>query len=165
MRATVGVLLDLETFLGIARGRTGTERLAMYNKAGKMHELRPFYMCLQHVKGKSALGYYYENNTYRLVRRSIPRVTHNRAICLSSYLRKKLKELSQSTIVFNRQNRYDKYRIHQLLYANHSLRKYLPDSIKYSRGKLEDSMKKYASLFIKPTNSSIGDGIIKISKL
>lgn len=165
MRTTVGVLLDLETYLGIARGRTGIERLALYNKAGKMHGLRPFYMCLEHVKGKSALGYYYENNAYRLVRRSIPRVTHNRAISLSPYLRRKLKELSQSSIVFNRQNRYDKHRIHQLLYANYSLRKYLPDSIKYSRENLEDSMKKYYSLFIKPTNSSVGDGIIKISKL
>ena len=107
MRTTVGVLLDLESFLGIARGRTGNERLALYNKAGKMHGLRPFYMCLQHVKGKSALGYYYENNAYRLVRRVIPRVTHNRAISLSPYLRKKLKELSQSSIIlFNRQNRY-----------------------------------------------------------
>ncbi|KRF13300.1 YheC/YheD family protein [Paenibacillus sp. Soil787] len=165
MRTTVGILLDLETYLGIARGRTGTERLALYNKAGKMYGLRPFYMCLQQIKGNSALGYYHENNAYRLVRRSIPRVTHNRTISLSPYLRRKLKELSQSSIVFNRQNRYDKHRIHQLLHTNYSLRKYLPDSIKYSRKNLEDSMKKYFSLFIKPTNSSVGDGIIKISKL
>ncbi len=164
MRATVGVLLDLETYLGIARGKTGNECLALYNKAGKMHGLRPFYMCLQRIKGKSAVGYYYENNAYRLVRRSIPRVTHNRAISLTPYLRKKLKELAQSSFVFNRRNRYDKQRIHQLLYTNQSLRKYLPDSIKYSREKLEGFMKKYDSLFIKPTNSSVGDGIIKVTK-
>lgn len=163
MRTTVGVLLDLETYLGIARGRTGNERLALYNKAGKLHGLRPFYMCLQHVKGKYALGYYYENNAYRLVRRSIPRVTHNRAISLSPYLRKKLKELSQSSIVYNRQNRYDKHHIHQLIHSSVTLRKYLPESTKYSRSKLEAAMRKFSSLFIKPTNSSVGEGIIKMS--
>jgi hypothetical protein len=69
-------------------------------------------------------------------------------------LRKKLKELSQSSIVFSRQNRYDKYRIHKLLYANLSLRKYLPESIKYSKEELQAALKKYSPLFIKPTNSS-----------
>ncbi|SDN75784.1 YheC/D like ATP-grasp [Paenibacillus sp. yr247] len=164
MRTTVGVLLDLKTYLGISKGRTGTERLALYNIAGENHGLRPFYMSLHHLRGKTALGYYYENNAYKLVRRSIPKVTHNRAIALSPFLRKKLKELSKSSIVFNEQNRYDKLHIHQLLYANHSLRTYLPESTKYSREQLKTALKKYSSLFIKPTSSSVGDGIIKISK-
>ncbi|MBP1961691.1 YheC/YheD family protein [Paenibacillus aceris] len=164
MRTTVGVLLDLETYKGIPKGKTGNERIALYNKAGKIHGLKPFYMCLQHVDGKSALGYSYSNNKYKLLRRTVPCVTHNRAITLTPYLRRKLKQLSQSSHVFNRQNRYDKHRIHHLIQGNSSLRKYLPESSKYSRKQLEAAMSKYGSLFIKPTNSSVGDGIIKVSK-
>lgn len=165
MRTAVGVLLDLKTYLGIPKGRTGNERLALYNKAGKKYGIKPFYMSLQHVKTNSALGYYFENKAYKRISRSIPKVTHNRAITLSPFLRKRLTKLSQSSIVFNRQNRYDKHRIHQLIHANHSLRKYLPKSMSFSSKNLKIALEKSSSLFIKPTNSSVGDGIMKISKL
>lgn len=163
VQRTVGVLLDLKTFNGIPKGRTGNERLSLYNKAGKLHGLKPFYMCLRHMKGGSALGYSYSNSKYKLIRRTIPKVTHNRAITLSPYLKKKLKLLARSSNVFNRQNRYDKHRIHKIIQANATLRKNLPDSVKYSRRQLESAMSKSTSLFIKPTNSSIGNGIIKVS--
>ncbi|MCY9662048.1 hypothetical protein P5G65_30600 [Paenibacillus chondroitinus] len=95
MGATVGVLLDLKTYRGIAKGRTGNERIALYNRAGNKCGIKPFYMCLNYVNGKSALGYFYANPKYKLVRKSIPRVTHNRAITLTPYLKKKLNQLSR----------------------------------------------------------------------
>lgn len=159
----VGILLDLKTYRGIPKGRTGNERLSLYNKAGRELGIKPFYMCLRDLRSTTALGYTYENKGYRLVRRTIPKVTHNRAITLSPYLKNKLRKLSRSSNLFNRQNRYDKQHIHQLIHANASLRKYLPAATKYSRSKLEAAMRKYYSLFIKPTNSSVGEGIIKLS--
>ncbi|WP_274468448.1 MULTISPECIES: YheC/YheD family protein [unclassified Paenibacillus] len=164
MPRTVGVLLDLKTYKGIPRGRTGNERLALYDKAGRMLGLKPFYMCLHYVNGKWALGYSYKRKKYKLIRRAIPKVTHNRAITLTPYLKRKLKLLSRSSNVFNRQNRYDKHLIHKLVLGHASLSKYLPESVKYSRRRLENAMTKHASLFIKPTNSSVGNGIIKISR-
>ncbi|MBA2941595.1 YheC/YheD family protein [Paenibacillus sp. CGMCC 1.16610] len=164
MRTTVGVLLDLKTYKGIAKGRTGNERIALYERAGNKCGLKPFYMCLRYVNRKSALGYFNTNHKYKLVRRSIPRVTHNRAITLTPYLKKKLSQLSRYSYVFNRQNRYDKHLIHHLIHQNAHLRKYLPESTKYTRKQLESAMSKYTSLFIKPTNSSVGNGIVKASK-
>lgn len=164
MRTTVGILLDLKTYKCIAKGRTGNELIALYNKAASKHGLKPFYMCLRYVNKNSALGYVYSNHKYKLVRKKIPRVTHNRAITLTPLLKNKLSQLSRYSHVFNRQNRYDKYRIHHLILKNTSLHKYLPESTKYTHKQLKLAMTKHTSLFIKPTNSSVGNGIMKASK-
>ncbi|KQX52208.1 hypothetical protein ASD40_35090 [Paenibacillus sp. Root444D2] len=164
VRSVVGILLDRRTYLGIHRQQTGYERIDLYNKAAENLGMTPFYMCLQHISEKSALGLCYENKKYRLIRLPIPKVTHNRAMTLTPYLQKQLKLLSKSSIVFNGQNRHDKLRIHKLLTTNKSIREYLPESMAYSREQLVDAMEKYPSLYVKPTNSSIGKGVIKVTQ-
>ncbi|WP_167357167.1 YheC/YheD family protein [Paenibacillus pectinilyticus] len=164
MHQSVGILLDRETFRRIPSRRTGNERLALYNKAAKELDLKLFYMSLEQVGTNSALGYTYNKAKYRLERQSIPKVTHNRQIALSPSLKAKLKLLSKSSLIFNRQNRYDKFKIYKLIYQNPELREYLPVSMRYSQARLKDAMNTYSSLFIKPTNNSVGDGIIKLKK-
>ena len=80
MLHTVGVLLDRQTFKGIPSKRTGNERLSLYNKAAKQLGLKLFYMSLDQIGRRSALGFTYGNKKYRLERRPIPKVTHNRLI-------------------------------------------------------------------------------------
>jgi hypothetical protein len=164
MSHTVGILLDRKTYMGISKGKTGNEKLSLYNRAGKQHNLMPFYTSLHQIGSSSAQGYVYAKNRYKLIRRSIPKVTHNRTITLSPILKRKLKQLSKSSFVFNRQNRYDKYDIYKLLHQNTHLREYLPVSLKYSEKELKSAMAAYQSLFIKPTNDSIGNGIMKLTK-
>jgi glutathione synthase/RimK-type ligase-like ATP-grasp enzyme len=164
VHSVVGILLDRKTYLGILRQKTGYERIDLYNKAAENLGITPFYMCLQHISEKSALGLCYENKKYRLIRLPIPKVTHNRAMTLTSYLQKQLGLLSNSSIVFNGQNRHDKLRIHKLLSTNKSVRDYLPESMAYSSEQLIDAMERLSSLYIKPTNSSIGKGVIKVTK-
>ncbi|OPH57572.1 hypothetical protein BC351_03345 [Paenibacillus ferrarius] len=164
VRNVVGILLDRKTYLGIPSQQTGYERIDLYNKAAKKLGMTPFYMCLPQISGKSSLGFLYENKKYRLVRMSLPKVTHNRAMSLTSYLTKKLSMLSRSSKVFNEQNRYDKLRIYKLLEAQESVRAYLPLSMAYSPKRLVKAMSHYSSLFIKPTNSSIGKGVIQLTR-
>jgi hypothetical protein len=164
MSHTVGVLLDRKTFMGIPKGKTGSEKLSLYNQAAKQHKLTAFYTSLHQIGATSAQGYIYTKNKYKFARRPIPKVTHNRAITLSPSLKRKLKQLSRSSIIFNRQNRYDKHYIYKLLHQNIHLRDYLPVSLKYSEKELKSAMAAYHSLFIKPTNDSIGNGIMKLSK-
>lgn len=164
MLHTVGVLLDRQTFKGIPSKRTGNERLALYNKAAKQLGLKIFYMSLDQIGRKTALGFTYGKKKYRLERLFIPKVTHNRLIVFSSKENGKLKQLSQSSILFNRQNRYDKYSIYKLIYQNPILREYLPLSMRFSQEQLQSAMNKYSSLYIKPTNSSVGEGIMKLKR-
>lgn len=164
MLDTVGILVDRQTFKGIPSRRTGNERLALYNKAADELDLRLFYMSLDHLGSRSASGFIYRKKTYKLERRPIPEVTHNRVITFSSKENGKLKQLSQASYLFNRQNRYDKYRIYKLIYQNPTLRAYLPVSMPFTPEQLQSAMKNYSSLYIKPTNSSVGEGIMKLKK-
>ncbi|MGO4275176.1 YheC/YheD family protein, partial [Paenibacillus sp. TAF58] len=164
VRNVVGILLDRKTYLGIHRQQTGYERIDLYNKAAENLGMTPFYMCLQHISKKSVLGLCFENNKYRLIRLPIPKVTHNRAMTLTPYLQKQLSLLSKSSIIFNGQNRHDKLRIHKILSTIKSIREYLPESMAYSREQMEDAMKRFPSLYVKPTNSSVGKGVIKVSQ-
>jgi hypothetical protein len=164
MLDTVGILVDRRTFKGIPSRRTGNERLALYNKAAKLLGLKLFYMSLDQVGRKSASGFTYRKKTYKLERLPIPAVTHNRVITFSSEENRKLKQLSQTSFLFNRQNRYDKYKIYKLIYQNPTLRAYLPVSMVFTQAQLQSAMKNYSSLYIKPTNSSVGEGIMKLKK-
>jgi hypothetical protein len=166
MKQTVGILLDHDMYKEIPNQRTGYEHIQLYNKAGRQIGVQPFYMSLRHINNKSALGFIYDGRRYRLMKRRIPKVTHNRAITLTSIWKKKLETLAQSSIVFNRLNRFSKHKIYDLLLKNRSLRKYLPHTKRYSRQNLNSVMKMrdYPALFIKPTSGSVGNGIFKLTQ-
>ncbi|MGG1516975.1 YheC/YheD family protein [Paenibacillus oryzisoli] len=164
MKQRIGILLDRATFNGIPWQKTGYESLHMYNKAANELMLKPFYMTLNNIRRKTAIGYTYNGHRYRLERLRIPSVTHNRDITLSKLYKSKLYQLSKSTVLFNRVNRFSKHRIHRILLTNPELKKLLPHTVKYSKLNLESFMIKFSSLFIKPTNGSVGNGIIQISK-
>jgi len=159
---TVGILVDASVFRNIKSGKTGTERLSLYNKAAKNHGLIPVYLCLDKISPDSGktYGYQYVNGKYVYKRVSIPKVIHNRALPPSRKMRKRLARLARSYYIFNARNRYSKYRIHQLLkdrFASH-----LPVTVPYSKGNLERMMNRFNSLFLKPVNSSVGKGIVKV---
>ncbi|NOU93309.1 hypothetical protein GC093_08775 [Paenibacillus sp. LMG 31456] len=164
MKRTIGILLDHKVYEKLPSRKTGFERIHLYNKAAKELQLKPFYMSLNRMGKSGALGYTYTNGRYKRKQRAIPEVTHNRAITLSPRGKRNLKRLAKSSIVYNRKNRYSKYRIYKQLYQNRALRRYLPYSMKYSVVNLVRAMKEYSVLFIKPTSGSVGIGIIKIKQ-
>lgn len=161
---TVGILLDRKTYLGIPGKRTGHEQISLYNQAAKTLGLKPFYMSLHQIGSRSARGYIPAKRGYKLVRQAIPQVTHNRALTLSPFGKKKLKGLARVSIVFNRINRFDKYTFHKLLSKEPTLQVYLPHSMICSSKNLRTAMKQHEALYIKPTNSSIGNGVMKLSR-
>jgi len=164
MKKTIGILLDHETFMGIPGNKTGHEKLHLYDKAALQLNLKPFYMSLGRIGKRTATGYTFRSGKYRIVKRSIPQVIHNRAIVLVPYWEKKLRKLEKSSIVFNGKNRFLKFHIFRLLVKQSSLRSYLPATMKYSKTNLNNAMKEYSGLYLKPTNGSVGTGIIKISR-
>jgi hypothetical protein len=164
LEQTVGILLDHDTYRRVPTKRTGYEDIALYNKASKEIGLNPYYMSLRHITKKTALGFIFDGHRYRLVRRRIPKVIHNRAITLSPPSIQKLKTLAQSSIVFNQKNRLGKHHIYSLLSENRTLREYLPSTMLYSKENMKKAMKEYSAIFIKPTSGSIGEGVIKLKK-
>ncbi|OCT14473.1 hypothetical protein A8709_27095 [Paenibacillus pectinilyticus] len=163
MRNVIGILLDHKTYVGIVQKQTGYEYIEHYNRAAKGLGLIPFYMCLQHVSDKSALGLCYDNDRYTLKRLPIPKVIHNRAMTLSPYLQKKLQALAKTSQVFNGQNRHDKLRVHKLLHASKGSASYIPQAMSYSRDHIMKAMNQFISFYVKPTNSSVGKGVLKVT--
>ncbi len=124
---------------------------------------------------KSVKGYNYRfSSTNRGVWESalypFPDVVYNRI----SSRRKEIRNDVQSTLqrlnempytkIFN-PSYLNKWQVYQTLSQNVFLRPYLPETFKLSEESLEETLKKYSVLYLKPSNGSLGFGIIKVYKL
>jgi glutathione synthase/RimK-type ligase-like ATP-grasp enzyme len=159
---TIGILVDAKVFRNIKSGKTGNEKLYLYNKTAAKHGLTPVYMCLERISPSSgkAHGYKFVKGKYVFKSFSIPKIIHNRTLPASKRMRKRLRQLTRNHYVFNAQNRYPKYRIHKLLRNRFAAN--LPVTTSYSRSQLRRMMDRFQSLYIKPQSSSVGKGIIKL---
>lgn len=164
MIQTVGILLDDAAFRGIPLRRTGHERLDHYNRSARKLRMKPFYMNLRHTGSRYARGYSSESKGYQLKRMPLPKVVHNRDMALRPAAKQKLSRLAGSSYVFNRTNRVSKYRVHRILAQNAALLPHLPRTMPYTSSNLAKAMKQWDIIFIKPVSSSVGDGIIKLSR-
>lgn len=164
---TIGILLDHRTYRKLQSGRTGNERVKLYNKAAHRLGLKLMYMSLAgiHLRYGKATGFSRKGHHYVKTTRVIPNVIHNRAFPRGGIERTRLRSLSRRSYVFNAQNRYPKYRIHRLLQRDPWLRQYLPPSQAYSRQSLRRMMGMYDTLFIKPQRGSVGSGIMRIRRV
>ena len=57
----------------------------------------------------------------------------------------------------------NKWNVHQMLLANPTLIRYLPETQQLDNNNLEEMLKKYRVLYMKPSNGSLGKGIIKVA--
>lgn len=58
----------------------------------------------------------------------------------------------------------NKFRVHQLLWQETELRRWLPETDVYSRARLADMLNRYATIYIKPTNGTGGRGILRVER-
>ncbi len=166
MTPCIGVLINDRTFKKIRTKRSSEENLQFYVKAARKHGMTVFFTTLSRLdlKNNTASGYMYQNNSYKLVSRTIPRVIHNRTMSRSSRLRKNLAKLARNHHVFNRKTRYSKYTIHRILWKNSKLRPHLPPTRTLSKTSLSSMMQRHSVLYVKPASGSIGQGIVKLAR-
>ncbi|MEX2416292.1 MAG: YheC/YheD family protein [Paenibacillaceae bacterium] len=164
---TIGILLDHRTYRRLQSGRTGNERVKLYNKAARRLGLKLMYMSLAgiHLQSGKATGFSRKDHHYAKTTRLIPKVIHNRTFPQGGIERRRLRSLSHRSYVFNSQNRYPKYRIHRLLQRDPWLRQHLPPSQAYSRQSLRRMMEIYDTIYIKPQRGSVGRGIMRIRRV
>ncbi|GIQ68406.1 YheC/YheD family endospore coat-associated protein [Xylanibacillus composti] len=162
---TVGILVDAQVFRTIGSKKSSPEKLSIYNRAAAKHGLRPFYMCLEKTFPASgqAMGYRYANGKYRYVKLPIPKVIHNRSMPKGEKMRKRMRELAKKSHLFNERTRYSKYVIHQLLRGPFTA--HLPATARYSSARLNRELEASPSFYVKPQSSSVGKGIIKITRI
>jgi hypothetical protein len=163
----VGILVNQSLFERIPSGKTKFEAIKLYEEAGDAYNITPCYFRLQDVKpGYKTIKAYVKTGTrYKRTTVPFPQVIHNRAIYFKQGSYKRLEQLaSRGKYIFNFWNRYSKWHIHQLLKKDPSLTPHLPISYKASVYALRNLMNGYNSIIIKPVNSSVGMGIMKLER-
>ncbi|OCT13994.1 hypothetical protein A8709_00175 [Paenibacillus pectinilyticus] len=163
----VGILVNDTLFAGIPLGNTQYEAISFYGEAGKQYKITPCYFRIDDVKIDTLEVHAYVQFDQHFERMWIPlpKVIHNRAIYLDPACYEKLEEWTRhGVILFNRWNRYSKMRIHEILMKDERIRPHLPSSNPATLKNIRMMMMTYNTLIIKPTNSSIGRGIMKLEK-
>lgn len=167
-RPYVGILLDNIIYNGIPRGRTGFEHLSFYEEAVIMYDFIPCFFRIQDIepRGNQIQAYVKgENNKYMKQSVPIPKVIHNRALFNSKRDHNKVQQLMDNgIIVFNKKNRYRKILVHEILLKNNELHEHLPMTLIADENNILQMLENYDSLIIKPNNSSLGLGVMLISK-
>ncbi|MDR6883202.1 MULTISPECIES: YheC/YheD family protein [Bacillales] len=164
----VGILINDTLFDGIPQGKTIYEAIHYYSEAGKKYGVIPCYFRIQDVRIDSmkVRAYIPSGDKFVLAWIDLPKVIHNRAIYLDHASYDMLESWTQHGIIlFNRWNRYSKLLIHQILLKDDSIRPHMPGTYAANLINLRMMMNAYDSLIIKPTNSSIGRGIMKMDRV
>ncbi|MED4602256.1 YheC/YheD family protein [Paenibacillus validus] len=163
----VGILVNDNELRKIPLGTWKYEAIEHYEEAGKKYGFTPcfFRICDLRAGQKKVKAYVKQLEGY--VRRKIPAplVIHNRAIYLSKSQDRRLSSwVRDGRQLFNRWNRYGKLRIHQLMLENPSLHPHLPATRRATPDGIARLMKRFDSLIIKPNNSSIGRGVMRMDR-
>lgn len=73
--------------------------------------------------------------------------------------------IRKSSLFYFANNRFaNKFRVHQLLEQEPGLRKWLPETVQFSRKSLEHMCKRHPILYVKPTNGTAGRSILRIER-
>ncbi|MDF2936680.1 MAG: hypothetical protein K0Q90_2053 [Paenibacillaceae bacterium] len=165
----VGILLNASVYDRLSRGRsTGHEQIAFYEEAAAAHGLTLCYLKLSNLKpGRPKLPVpALVRQGGRYARRVVetPAVIHNRSIHLDSRSRIRLEALSrEGTEIFNLHTRYDKLMLHRILEQSPDIRPHLPLTEPARPEVLQRLMREYPALIVKPSNGSVGQGIMLLS--
>lgn len=165
----IGVLLNDRTLCGIRRGSTQHEALQLYEHAASRLGCRICYFRLRDIslRRRQVKAFIPDGPVGRYVTRMIPipSVIHNRAIHLTRRAQAKLARLHHlGYYIYNRHTRYSKWFIHQLLTKHPGIVPHLPETRQATPAAIHQMMERYDTLIIKPSNGSIGRGIMKLFK-
>jgi glutathione synthase/RimK-type ligase-like ATP-grasp enzyme len=164
----IGILLDNVRYNGIPRERTGFEHISFYEEAGNMYDFIPCFFRIQDlIPGENQIQAYVkgENNKYLKQSVPVPKVIHNRAFINTKREHKKIQQLIDNGImIFNQKNRYRKIQVHEILLKNLDLHANLPMTLVANEKNIFKMLKNFDSLIIKPNSSSLGIGVMLISK-
>lgn len=164
----IGILLNDSVYRRIPSGRTRHESLPCYERAGRQHGVRPCYIRLHDiVPGQTTVRAFVKSGREYVRRRiPVPAVIHNRGLFFNSDAKRRIERLVRSgKQIFNHWNRYGKKTIHGLLQLDLTIREHLPETMEATTAHLMEMMQRYDALIVKPNNSSIGLGIMKLKRV
>ncbi|MGF7186853.1 glutathione synthase/RimK-type ligase-like ATP-grasp enzyme [Desulfitispora alkaliphila] len=162
----LGILVDNLVFHGIPNGRTGYEKIDLYEEAAKKHGFTLCFFRLKDIEpGKHEITAYVKgsNNKYKKVLVPTPKVIHNRGLHFSKEAKIAVDTLLEDgKILYNPWNRFKKLEIHGLLSNNQELHPHLPETHWAEEETILKMLNKYGKIILKPNGGSLGQGLMKI---
>jgi hypothetical protein len=164
----VGIMVNDSLYRRIPTGRGGHESLPCYEQAGRQHGITPCYFRLQDIEPDSPyIQAFVLSDRGNYVKKIVPapKVIHNRGLYFNSNARGRIERLVKSgKQIFNVWNRYGKKAIHELLKQDPTVSSHLPVTVAATAQSIRQMMASFDSLIVKPDNSSIGRGIMKLAR-
>jgi hypothetical protein len=138
---------------------------ACYNKGASFTVFAPEDISLAN---KCIQGWTYENSKWKQTPSPLPDIVYNRLTSRrleqQADIQQKLQQLqSQRVKIFN-ETFLDKKEVHELLSKDEKTKHMLPETYPYHPARLQAMLQKYQVVFLKPTNGSLGHGIIRITR-
>ncbi|OYD08435.1 YheC/YheD family endospore coat-associated protein [Paludifilum halophilum] len=121
------------------------------------------------LSSKSLRGWIYENKKWVLSDAPLPDVIYNRITSRRlenrTELQRKLDTLRHTyrIPVFN-ETFLNKQQVHDMLVKDEGMRRMLPETHAYQAARLKPMLERYRTIYLKPTNGSLGQGIIRITR-
>ncbi|MCE5170150.1 YheC/YheD family protein [Paenibacillus profundus] len=164
----IGILFNANLLRGLIRGKTKHEAVSFYEEAARQFGVTPCYFRIEDIdiRNMEVSAYVRGRGGYVRRRMPLPRVIHNRAIYFRSAAHARVRALVEREVaLFNQVNRYGKITIHELLRTDRSIAPHLPDTAIAQQASITAMMDRYDALILKPDNSSIGRGVMKLERV
>ncbi|MBA4542179.1 YheC/YheD family protein [Thermoactinomyces daqus] len=165
MADTVGVLVSRHIFSDCIRDRTPYEVFPHYDQAARQVGLKPIFFTIEHVRlaDRTVDGFTREpDGRYHQQRHPLPKVIHNRIKPAVFQMKYQLLRALPGLIIFNRDNRMDKWRVAQILEREPELKPHLPETFLYQQPVLQKMFDRFGACYIKPRNKSLGIGVCRL---
>lgn len=140
--------------------------LAGKNRGVVVTVLRPEEILLEH---KTVRGWVYDQNQWHKAVLPLPDVVYNRItsrrIEAQPQLQQKIQRLrSLHTVSIFNERFLDKQQVYEILKRDPEIRAMLPETYPFAPNLLRIMLMKYPCLYLKPTNGSLGNGIIRVTR-
>jgi glutathione synthase/RimK-type ligase-like ATP-grasp enzyme len=161
----IGILYSRQRLHRIIRGRPSFEKPVFYLEAARqVGEDIMFFSLLDINWEEGTVSSWNGEQTFQL-KRDLPSVIINRTRTNNVHSKKMIQRLKQmGKFVINEHNVVSKLEIHHTLSKNNKLLPYLPMTNSVTYHSVKELLERYTSLFLKPSTSSVGNGVIRIRK-
>ncbi|OYD09551.1 YheC/YheD family protein [Paludifilum halophilum] len=166
MAHDVGVLISRQIFQDCLRGRSPYEPLALYDHFGRKEGFQPIFFTLEDIffQDLTVRGFLCNKEGGVCQKRlPLPTLIHNRIKPAFRDSRElaRLRQLSE-TVLFNADNRLNKWTVHRIWSRESDLLAHLPETIRYHPSEVKPFLLRRGSVYLKPCHKSLAIGIFRM---
>ncbi len=162
----IGILYARPMLRGLMNGRRSFEKPSFYLEAARQSGEEIIFFSLSDINWTQKRVRSWNGAKMVQLEREIPPVIINRTRTNNAYSKKMIQRLKQmGKFIINEHNVVSKLEIHHILSKNNTLLPHLPMTSSVTHHSVKKLLEQNTSLFLKPSTSSVGKGIIRIRKI